>query len=217
MSRISSVFLNRRDYDSSSRTNYQKCTLGSARNLISSPRYYFSVAAKQYLEDVSLGVGGFSICLLVEKKGGGGGGRPRNARKEGSVLLHWGGGQGRKGRRARSGASSPHPPREIIDSQRGNDVVNTTSLAHPLEPAPFFSPTLNPLPLPPLLPGATFLRCFFSLNPPLFPSRLRFLCPSCTLLQLIRHVFLLLRCYFFISFIFDDVYRFVVKMEWLEK
>lgn len=69
VSRISSVFLNRRDYDSSSRTNYQKCTLGSARNLISSPRYYFSVAAKQYLEDVSLGVGGFSICLLVEKKG----------------------------------------------------------------------------------------------------------------------------------------------------
>lgn len=69
VSRISFVFLNRRDYDSSSRTNYQKCTLGSARNLISSPRYYFSVAAKQYLEDVSLGVGGFSICLLVEKKG----------------------------------------------------------------------------------------------------------------------------------------------------
>lgn len=156
----------------------------------------------------------FQFACLWKKKGGGGGGRPRNARKEGSVLLHWGGGQGRKGRRARSGASSPHPPREIIDSQRGNDVVNTTSLAHPLEPAPFFSPTLNPLPLPPLLPGATFLRGFFSLNPPLFPSRLRFLCPSCTLLQLIRHVFLLLRCYFFISFIFDDVYRFVVKMEW---
>lgn len=215
MSRISSVFLNRRDYDSSSRTNYQKCTLGSARNLISSPRYYFSVAAKQYLEDVSLGVGGFSICLLVEKKG-------RRRRREAAERA-----EGRKcppplGRRAgeegeASGASSPHPPREIIDSQRGNDVVNTTSLAHPLEPAPFFSPTLNPLSLPPLLPGATFLRCFFSLNPPLFPSRLRFLCPSCTLLQLIRHVFLLLRCYFFISFIFDDVYRFVVKMEWLEK
>lgn len=52
-------------------------------------------------------------------------------------------------------------PREIIDSQRGNDVVNTTVAGtEPSQPRP---PSL----------GATFLR-FFPRNPvpPLFPSRL---------------------------------------------
>lgn len=113
VSRISSVFLNRRDYDSSSRTNYQKCTLGSARNLISSPRYYFSVAAKQYLEDVSLGVGGFSICLLVEKKG-------RRRRKEAAERA-----EGRKcppplGRRAGEEGKASEERCVFSTSPKGN-------------------------------------------------------------------------------------------------
>lgn len=108
-----SVFLNRRDYDSSSRTNYQKCTLGSARNLISSPRYYFSVAAKQYLEDVSLGVGGFSICLLVEKKG-------RRRRKEAAERA-----EGRKcppplGRRAGEEGEASEERCVFSTSPKGN-------------------------------------------------------------------------------------------------
>lgn len=125
-----------------------------------------------------LGVGGFSICLLVGKKEGGGRegeeGGGRNAWKEGSVLLPRR--RGKKGEaHTRNGFFSPHPPREIIDSQRGNDVVNTTSVAHPLEPARFFSSTLPPFcyQAPPSCAASS------SRNPPLFPpSRLR-LCPSC--------------------------------------
>lgn len=89
--------------------NYQKCTLGSARNLISSPRYYFSVVAKQYLEDVSLGR--FSICLLAGE-GGKVGGRGTRGRKEVSSFI------GEKGEERARSVFSPHPPREIIDSQR---------------------------------------------------------------------------------------------------
>lgn len=143
------------------------------RNLISSPRYYFSVAAKQYLEDVSASVA-FQFACLWEKRREGEEGGGRNAWKEGSVLLPRR--RGKKGEaHTRNGFFSPHPPREIIDSQRGNDVVNTTSVAHPLEPTRFFSPTLPPFcyQAPPSCAASS------SRNPPLFPlSRLR-LCPSC--------------------------------------
>ena len=166
--------------------NYQKCTLGSARNFISSPRYYFSVVAKQYLEDVSLGR--FSICLLAGE-GGKVGGRGTRGRKEVSSFI------GEKGEERARSVFSPHPPREIIDSQRRKwrrkyHVGGA--------PARFFSPTLN---LPLLLPGATFLRCFFSLNPPLFPSRLRVFLHVSTI-NSINSIFLLLfQSLFFYSFI----------------
>ena len=168
--------------------NYQKCTLGSARNLISSPRYYFSVAAKQYLEDVSLGR--FSICLLAGE-GGEVGGRGTRGRKEVSSFI---------GEKGEERARSVFSPGKLLTVSEGNDVVNTTSVAHPLEPARFFSPTLN-LPLSLLLPGATFLRCFFSLNPPLFPSRLRVFLHVSTI-NSINSIFLLLfQSLFFYSFI----------------
>lgn len=130
----------------------------------------------------------FNLLACGKKGGGEGGGR--NAWKEGSVLLPRR--RGKKGEaHTRSGFFSPHPPREIIDSQRGNDVVNTTSVAHPLEPAPFFSPTLPTPPQPPPFCYQAPPSCAASSsrNPPLFPpSRLLFSAlPACTIhvLQLI--------------------------------
>lgn len=171
---------NQRDYDNPTSprggTNYQKCTLGS--DAISfHPRDITFRSPRNSISRTSRRRWLFNL-LACGKKGGGGRegeeGGGRNAWKEGSVLLPRR--RGKKGEaHTRNGFFSPHPPREIIDSQRGNDVVNTTSVAHPLEPARFFSPTLPPFcyQAPPSCAASS------SRNPPLFPpSRLR-LCPSC--------------------------------------
>lgn len=202
---------NQRDYDNPTSprggTNYQKCTLGS--DAISfHPRDITFRSPRNSISRTSRRRWLFNLLACGKKGGGGEEGGGRNAWKEGSVLLPRR--RGKKGEaHTRNGFFSPHPPREIIDSQRGNDVVNTTSVAHPLEPARFFSPfrfvsyppsvTRRHLLAPLLL--RVILLCF------LFRAS-AFAPPACTIhvLQLIRRIpfSFFVRILFFISFIFRD-------------
>lgn len=93
----------------------------------------FRSAAKQYLEDVSASV----AFQFARGTTGREGGEKRRGRKR---CGGGGGGGVSKGTRATKKASRPRhtgelqpstSPREIIDSQRGNDVVNTTSAPKP--------------------------------------------------------------------------------------
>lgn len=123
------------------RVNYQKCILGAAG----------SDAISFYLRDITFRsprnsisrtsrrrVAGFSICPCGEKR------RPRNANKEASSGWKGDGPREKAGKKegkphTRATTVSSISPREIIDSQRGNDVVNTTSEVP--EPSGLYSPT----------------------------------------------------------------------------
>lgn len=105
-------------------------------NLILSARYYFSVAAKQYLEDVSASRRWLFNLPLWRKK--------EAANKEASSGWRGDGPREKAGKKegkphTRAATVSSTSPREIIDSQRGNDVVNTTSEVP--EPSGLYSPT----------------------------------------------------------------------------
>lgn len=132
------------------------------------PLYYFSVAAKQYLEDASLG--GFSICLLVGKKGGGGGGGGPRGRKEVSSSI----GAERKERRDAHGAFSTSPKGNYWQSARKWRRKYHVGGAPPRSTRSFLFADLNPLlpyyQAPPSCAASSrlILLCFLRA----FPSRL---------------------------------------------
>ena len=120
---FSSIFLNR-DYDSSIRE--QKLSKMYAR-IRAQSHFIPAILLFGRRETVSRGRVSRSLFNLLACGRGREGGRPRNARKEGSVLLH----RGERG--GARGASSLHIPQgKLLTVSEGNDVVNTTSVAHPL-------------------------------------------------------------------------------------